>query len=282
MSFDLRYKHNRSIFVQCETIVFSVDTEHRCFTCGGFSVNQFIKEQLKKVLPATMSQASFAGKNTEELLWAEVFNSTVCESSWLLNKSFSLCRAAISYLGLYLLYRVLDEMKPKSILEMGLGQSTKMISQFVSQDQQRIHYVVENNKDWAAFYLNNNTVPQNTKLTMLTAEIRPFKSANVRAYKDFKETFGTKRFDYIAIDGPGSYDMKKYSRIDVLSILPDCLNSSFVITLDDAQRNPEKATAREVCSALDAAHIKYRFTTYYGLRGVALWASEDWGFLCSL
>ena len=221
-------------------------------------------------------------------MWAEVFNSTICESSWPLNKSFSPCRAAISYLGLYLLYRILDEIKPKSILEMGLGQSTKMISQFVSQEPERIHYVVENNKDWVAFYLNNNTVPQNTKLTFLDSEIRQFKGAKVLAYKGFEETFKDMKFDFITIDGPGGVPpglprpSGKYSRIDILSILPECLNSSFVITLDDAQQTMEKNTAREICAVLDAAHIKYKFTTYYGVRGVALWASADQGFLCSL
>ncbi len=63
----------------------------------------------------------------KEILWAEIFRSVTDKSTWLKNRSFAPGRWALGYPALYILYRILNEMKPKSILELGLGQSTRMI-----------------------------------------------------------------------------------------------------------------------------------------------------------
>ena len=65
-----------------------------------------------------------------ELLKAEVFNSTIADSEWLRYKSFSPGRWAVDYALLYTLYRTLTAMKPTKIIEFGLGQSSKMIHQY--------------------------------------------------------------------------------------------------------------------------------------------------------
>ena len=65
-----------------------------------------------------------------EVLWGEIFRDTIVNSIWLKDKSFSPGRWAAGYPFLYALYRVLDEARPKRILELGLGQTTRMIGQY--------------------------------------------------------------------------------------------------------------------------------------------------------
>lgn len=69
--------------------------------------------------------------NSRELIWANVFHDTVCESQWFLDKSLSLGRAAIGYNFAYVLYRCLNEVNPENILELGLGQSTQIVMQYM-------------------------------------------------------------------------------------------------------------------------------------------------------
>lgn len=65
----------------------------------------------------------------KEILCAEIFNNTVSGSEWLKDKSFSPGRWALGYQYLYAVYRILSTVKPKKILELALGQSTKLLSQ---------------------------------------------------------------------------------------------------------------------------------------------------------
>ena len=244
--------------------------------------NQY--QSLTSSLNAAFMQYSAQNtKTTNELVWAQVFNNSIENSSWLLDKSFSPGRWAMGYLELYLLYRVLNEFRPLSILELGLGQSTKMIVQYIKANPDAHHCVVEHDAQWIQFYENNNSIPENTTIYQLDREMVPYKDAQeVRVFSKFKETFEEKSFDFIVIDAPLGGDMKQYSRIDVLSILPKSLKKSFVIILDDAERSGELHAANEITNVLTEEGYKFRTVTYRGEKNVRLWASEDWGFLCSL
>lgn len=44
--------------------------------------------------------------------------------------------------------------------------------------------------------------------------------------------------------------MKYYSRIDTLSILPNCLDTSFIIMLDDYDRVPEQNAVKDIITLL--------------------------------
>ena len=87
----------------------------------------------------------------DELIWASTFQSVTAKSSWFRNKSLAPGRWALGYPALYILYRVLNEMRPKNILELGLGQSTRMIAQYAAHYKGVRHTVVEHDKDWVAF-----------------------------------------------------------------------------------------------------------------------------------
>ena len=99
-----------------------------------------------------------------ELQYSNVFRDTINDSEWLINKSFSPNNSASNYSFLYILYRILNEIKPKNILELGLGQTTKMTSQYVSYFKNSNLIVIEDNKQWVDIFSNFISLTNNIKL----------------------------------------------------------------------------------------------------------------------
>lgn len=218
-----------------------------------------------------------------EILWAEIFNNTISASSWLKNKSFSAGRWAVGYPYLYVLYRILDEIKPKNILELGLGQSSKMISQYADHNSDVSYQVVEHDLHWINFFSKNFTLTKNINIVNLAFTYENYKKAiNVRVYEKFAENFGDKQFDLISIDAPIAGDMKDYARIDVIKILPNSLAENFVIMLDDVNRIGEQNTLSEIIDKLQQNNITHHVGIYSGEKDSVIICSEKLKFLTSL
>ena len=67
-----------------------------------------------------------------EILWANIYHDTIASSDWLHDRTISpggLYRWGVGYNFLYAVYRILDEMRSRHILELGLGQSTRLSGQ---------------------------------------------------------------------------------------------------------------------------------------------------------
>lgn len=107
----------------------------------------------------------------DELYWAQIYNSTIQNSAWLEDKSISPGRWAVGYNYLYVLYRILDDIRPSHILELGLGQSTKLIGQyaiFPEVSGNIKHVVVEHDAEWSKFFFGRNkSLCQNTQVVTL-------------------------------------------------------------------------------------------------------------------
>lgn len=220
----------------------------------------------------------------QEILYAETFNNTISDSTWLRNESFSPGRWAVGYAFLYALYRVLDIFNPQNILELGLGQTTKMLSRYAGSQGNINHFVVEHDKSWIEFFKKKHILSVSTKIYNLPLlEQAVYKDdKEVIAYSGFKETFKDKKFDFISIDGPFGYKARKYSRIDVLEIIPECLADSFVIFIDDSERPGEKNTISEFKHIFDSNKIKYSTGEYIGQKSTYIFTSSDLKFLCSM
>lgn len=227
--------------------------------------------------------------SNQELIWANVFHDTIRGSKWLPeNTALSPGRWAVGYPGLYALYRVLDDFKPQSILELGLGQSTKLTGNYTKYRRQLgetcEHYVVEHDKTWIDFFSINNDITETQILNMemqeITLELDENGSAKVNIYVGFGEKLKDKVFDLIFIDAPlGSDD---YSRIDIVDILPNCLADNFVIMMDDYHRVGEKRTVEIIKNMLRENGIAYKVGMYSGEKSTALIVSENLGFLLTM
>lgn len=229
------------------------------------------------------NKVSDVKKTLKEVLWAEIFNNTIVDSNWLDNKKFSPGRWAAGYPLLYSLYRILDEIRPQSILELGLGQTTKMIAQYVKNSDVEKHIVVEHDSDWINYFMKNFELSNKThieKMDLITTEYSEDK--DVISYKDFADKLKHKKFDLIVVDGPFGGYAKIYSRIDILGILPNCLKDDFVIILDDLNRQGERMTLKKIIENLEQNNIKYKRGQYSGEKDVVIIVSEKLGFLCTM
>ena len=164
------------------------------------SVKKAMNIELEKIENLEQSIQEVKGIN-KEILWGEIFNNTVSNSDWLTDRSFSPGRWAVGYQYLYSVYRILDIIKPQSILELGLGQSTKLLSQYAKTNPKVNHIVVEHDQDWIDFYKKENEVPKNSKILKLERVTKEYKDDNsVLAFKNFKESLQGLKFDFISIN----------------------------------------------------------------------------------
>lgn len=227
--------------------------------------------------------SSAAKRSSEENVWANVFNNTTEGSWWLKERNFSPGRWAVGYQYLYVMFRILDEAKPKRILDIGLGQTSKMLSQYAAANDDVQHIVIEDNAAWAEFFKSKNALSERTKIHLLelaTTQFRDCKS--IRSYEGFAETLANQKFDFISIDAPIGSDNPKYSRVDILKILPDCLNSDFAIMIDDFERDGERRTFYAIKDLLTQSGIPCHTTGYIGANKLGLITSSSWTFLNSL
>ena len=246
-----------------------------------------VPESEARVLAAVKTQAQTTAeirKFAEDLAWANVFNSTISGSAWLRDAAFSPGRWAVGYPFLYVLYRVLNDGKPRSILETGLGQSTRMIAQYAAAHAGTEHTVVEHDATWIRFFGESFALPPSTQVAHLplTKTWRYGEDAEIVAYEGFGERFRGRKFDLISLDGPFGFMAKTYARADILPLIPECLAESFVILIDDFEREGERATVAELTRILRERGVAFREATYSGIKQMRIIVSPDKKFLCSL
>lgn len=253
---------------------------------GSGMTNFEIEEKIKNMETMILNGIGIQ----KEILWANIFHDTIRGSKWLPEKMpFSPGRWALGYPGLYLLYRALNEMRPRSILELGLGQSTQLTGNYVKYQNQSgnmcRHYVVEDNENWIRFFQNNNSIPKETDIIHMNMkevefDINIIGKTKVNMYEGFKEKLEGEKFDLIFIDAP--WGSEEYSRIDVANILPDCLEDRFMIIVDDCNRIGELRSLRLMQDILNENGISYRQGIYEGEKATVCLVSSDLEFMCSM
>lgn len=174
-------------------------------------------DELKKLAGQNRQKAQESSQYAAEAVWAAIFNNTIVNSQWLVDKTFAPGRWAVGYPYLYVMYRVLNEVRPKKILELGLGQSTRMIGQYAAACSDVEHIVVEHDLEWIRFLKMIFSYPIIARLCSWSEMVAYKEVAAVRVFSDFKEHFVGQKFDFISIDAPFGGDMKQYARIDVLN-----------------------------------------------------------------
>lgn len=227
-------------------------------------------------------------RTINEIEWSQVFRDTIKESKWFQRQQISPGRWAVGYPFLYVLYRVLDSEKPIKILEMGLGQSTRMIAQYAASDTAVNHLVLEESREFMESFLGERSEDEltNTSIVIIGTELVQYKQSidPVKAYnaRELEKAVGNNRFDFICIDAPSCRKEDKYHRIDILRLIPDFISEKFVIMMDDAERDGEKNTEKEIDNKLEENGIRYYKRKYSGKKDVLLWCSEENRYLCTL
>lgn len=238
-------------------------------------LNQLIENQnqIKNVI-------DLISKNEDELLKASVFNNTITDSKWLKFKSFSPNWWAVDYAFLYTLYRILNDTKPQKILEFGLGQSSKMIHQYAAYFSEVNAVTCEHDQTWINFFKNHVDGDYKINTKIIELQEVEYNEKKTLSYKNIKKEFKNEKFNLIVVDAP--FGSERYSRSQILNLLPDCLDEIFCIMIDDCNREGEKETLKEIFKILDVHNIKYCSTLYSGRKVHGLICSEDQFFLTSM
>lgn len=222
-------------------------------------------------------------KDIKELLWRDIFVDTVKGYSWYHDKSVSLGRWAIGYNYAYVLARVLDEFKPINILECGLGQSSKIIIDYVFSNKNAFYDIVEQDHDWVDFFVRDFHLNDQVKIHIRNIIEKPCpmqEGIKSYVYDDFVSVVHGRKYDFISIDGP--WGSERYSRIDIVDHIPSMLHKDFVIMVDDFERIGEQDMVGLLKEKLNSNGITFFEGKYTGAKDICVIVSDKWKFFTTM
>ena len=234
-------------------------------------------EELKRIKEITY--------RVKEINYAQIFNDTVKESVWLSKKNFSLNNSASNYSFMYILYRILDEVQPKNILELGLGQTSKMTTQYAKYYNDSHLLIIEGDQLWIDNFSNKLNIESNVDIVQRDVETFTYNDTENLRFKDFDEATGDNKFDLIIIDGPQGFISEpefhelEYSRSNVWSLIDNNLADEFVIIIDDYDRQGEKNTMARVEELLREKKIEFYNFKSTGLKEQYVICSSGYRFV---
>jgi len=223
-------------------------------------------------------------KQNDEILWANIWRDTVPGIKWLAEFPIGISpgRWAVGYNYIYIVTRILDDIEPHKVLDIGLGISSKLISNYFNYNhfEEGEHLIFEHDQTWVDFYLKKNRLSPQSRICIQTLVEKNKDGYLYHAYENISGDVKGKKFSFISIDAP--FGSEKYSRRDIVDFLPDILEKNFVIIIDDANRKGEMDTVYEIQSVLKQNKIGVVGGVYSGMTDCYLIASENYKFLVSL
>ncbi|MBR1600277.1 MAG: hypothetical protein IJ677_01715 [Alphaproteobacteria bacterium] len=203
----------------------------------------------------------------KELNFADLLHDTIINSTWLHDKSFSLHGWAANYSFIYMLYRILDNTKPQNILEMGMGQTSRLTSQYVAYCNQNATLdIIENDSDWIATYQPQLAQNEHIKVHQRDLEFFTYDKTECRKYKDLNEIVGNTKYDLIIIDGPWGAE-QKLPRSNMLDLIKNGnVADDFVIIFDDTERKGEKNTSAQAIKLLQEQSVETVVFHRFGIK----------------
>ncbi len=176
--------------------------------------------------------------------------------------------------------------KPKSILELGSGQTTRLLADYFHREAGVEVVTLEESETW-----RDIMVPQITRngrhhdYRFLPLAATRFKcngsgeAIRTTWYNDFAE-LANRKFDLVLVDGPSTTG--PYSRSGVLQLLPHTLSDSFVVVFDDAERAGERMTVAAARRILASFSIPFETFEVHGVKTQVVLCSPKFAFLRSV
>lgn len=231
---------------------------------------------LKKKYHAVIDFMEFSKRAETEIMYAHIFNDTIKGSSWLSSEtSFSFSKGACNYTFAYLLYRILDCTNPLNILEMGMGQTSKLTTQYVLNKNKEANLdIVEHNEDWFNIFKKN--ISMNERVNVHIPKLKIFKHNGCQndKYANLEQYIGSKKYNLIIVDGPVGFD-KTFPRSNIVDLIPKYLDKDFVIILDDVERQGETYLLSRVFEKLNSLSIEYDHSFMHGTKSQVAIASKS-------
>ncbi|MDQ2719731.1 MAG: hypothetical protein M3Z26_08240 [Bacteroidota bacterium] len=216
--------------------------------------------------------------------WANIFNSAISGSTWFNNIPLNVGRWAANYSLFYILYRILDEVKPENILELGLGETTKMIQAYKQfHNKNASCTTIEQSNEWIEIKLKSGISKEYVNIMQVNLEEKNIKGFSSLLYKDLAGLLAPegKKFNLVVIDGPwGSDNFSRYNVIDLVD--RQLIDDEFIIIVDDYNREGEQQTFEDLKQVLAKHKGDFKTSFYSGDKTQSIITCKKFGYLCSL
>jgi hypothetical protein len=184
------------------------------------------------------------------------------------------------------LLRCLDSVRPKSVLELGSGQTTKILARYFHDSEGVYVCTLEHDEDWARrlrpLITANGHCHDYRCAPLEPSEIvlpEDGRKVSVRWYRMTADLL-ERRFSLLIVDGPNTSGTE-LTRLGVLSHLPDLLTESFVVIFDDTERRAELLLAKQMGVLLRQAGIPFIRFEIEATKTQSVFCSRDLAFLQS-
>jgi len=237
--------------------------------------------KLTKLIRKNQKQQKQIYFQTKELEWAHVFHDSIKGKEWLLELPLNIGRWAGNYCFFYLLGRILSDYKPKAILELGLGESSKFVSTFLKNELLvSEHLIIEQSSDWEKAFNQRFNLSERSKVHVCDLVTKTHQNKSYYGYEGIGDLIKDKYELYI-VDGPlGS---ENFSRFDIVGLCAGLTSDDeFIIIFDDYNREGEKETVEELYKQFRNSGIKVNTATYQGNKSVLVIASNKYKYATSL
>ena len=244
-------------------------------------------KKIKAIIRENRENQSYIKKNqdysirlNQEIEWAHIYHDSIRGKEWLNNLPLNIGRWAGSYPFFYVLNRILNDFKPQSILELGLGESSKFISTYLDHylfDSE--HLVIEQDENWKNSFEGNFKLSQRTQVMVCPLKKVTVNGFETNSYQNI-ETEVNRKFDVYVVDGP--IGTLNYSRYDILKIVQILNNEDqFIIIVDDYNRSGERETVVDLLKLLASKGIKVFTNCYNGNKSILVIATENYKYSIS-
>ena len=236
---------------------------------------KLVREHEQK-LAAMEEKLELCYNELKELNYAHLLHDGMRESTWLKNQTFDLHNWAANYSFIYLLFRILDKIEPRNVLEFGLGRTTKLTTQYIAYKNPKAYLnVCEHSLDWIKIYKPELPTHKHIRVNHLDLEYFDYWHKRNDKYAGLLELVGDKKFDLIIVDGPvgGGKNLPRSNVLDLIG--HGNLAKDFVIIFDDAEREGEKNTIRKTQAALRKKSIAFQTFERFGIKRQAYIVSQS-------
>ncbi|NHJ32075.1 MAG: hypothetical protein FK732_04365 [Asgard group archaeon] len=179
---------------------------------------------------------------------------------------------------LYLLFKILQKVKPKSILELGSGQSTKLTTRYVKENEKTHITILEDSNVWHKETKRNIFTSNRTRYIHTSLEQTKFGKRKCFWYSTKILDEEDKTYDLILVDGP--IGTRRHSRIGIANFIPKIIDSkNYIIVFDDAARIGELDTIKAIKKILRDKSIPCFEFHNYGSKKQTCLVSPNFSFL---
>ena len=241
-------------------------------------LSQDIEKQKSELLEKVQNLQNKAQLQYQELNFADLLHDSTQNSPWLKDKNFALYGWAANYSFIYTLFRVLDNVQPAHILEMGLGQTSMVTTQYIANKKPAADLdIIENDESWIKVYEPKLAKSQNIKLHQCDIEFFDYEGEQSRKYKELNKITGDKKYNLIIVDGPFG-GAQKLPRSNIVDLVEHNLAQDFIIMFDDAERAGEQNTIALTKAKLASLGIEFGFQQRNALKSQVLIFSKSCEF----